>query len=97
MDGRVTQSVTTTTLTRQRARFRAHGKFLRGATGDGGFRYLQVWAVDVAEVVRWFVEGGVGCVWWVLKLRVGSAALGCTPTLLLNSIAKRDREANKKK
>ena len=61
MGGRVTQSVTTTTLTRQRARFRAHGKFLRGATGDDDVRYLQVWAVDVAGVVRWFVEGWGVC------------------------------------
>ena len=60
MDGRVTQSVTPTTLTRQRARFGAHGKFLRGATGDSGFNYLQVWAVDV--VGGWFgcsLRGGV--------------------------------------
>ena len=95
MDGSATQSATTTTLTRQRAYLRAHGEFLRGSTGDDDVRYLQVWAVDVAEVVRWFVEGWG--VWWVLKLGVGSAALGCTPTLLLNSIAKRDREANNKK
>ena len=64
MGGRVTQSVTTTTLTRQRARFGADGKFLRGATGDGGFNYLQVWAVDVVGgVVRVFVEG------WSVRLR----------------------------
>ena len=93
MDGRATQSVTTTTLTRQRAHLRAHGKLLHGATGDDGVRYLQVWAVGVVGGGSG-VRCGVGCA-FVLKFEV--AAVGCTPTLLINSIAKRDREVINRK